>query len=147
MAKRYELDGKLRAVNRLVGFLIRLGFGPDIYYILTTTGRKTGKPRRTPVIVLNKNGERWIVSPYGERPWVKNARAGGDVHIRRGFRRELVRLEEVDAETAAPILQDYIREVPITRPYFDVTVDAPREAFVAEAPRHPVFRVHGKSKT
>jgi deazaflavin-dependent oxidoreductase (nitroreductase family) len=141
MAKKYVLDGRLRAVNLLVGLLTRAGLGPSVYHILTTTGRKTGEPRRTPVIVMKKDGRRWIVSPYGERPWVKNVRAGGAVGLRRGFRTEAVRLEEVDAETAAPVLQDYVRDVPITRPYFDVAVGAPREAFVAEAPRHPVFRV------
>ena len=141
MAKKYEIDGNRRAANVLVGWLCRLGLGPSIYHILTTTGRKSGQLRKTPVIVMPKDGTRWIVSPYGERPWVKNVRAGGAVRIGRGFRSEAVRLEEVDAETAAPVLEQYLRDVPITRPYFDVTVDSPREAFVAEAPRHPVFRV------
>jgi hypothetical protein len=90
---------------------------------------------------MKTDGSRWIVSPYGERPWVKNVRAAGEVSIRRGFHTESIRLEEVDARTAAPILQKYIRDAPITRPYFDVTVESPLEAFVAEAPRHPVFRV------
>ena len=69
---------------------------------------------------------------------------GGKVRIRRGRRDEAVRLEEVDPETAAPILKEYIRNVPIVRPYFDVTVDSPREAFIAEAPRHPAFRIVAK---
>jgi hypothetical protein len=37
------------------------------------------------------------------------------------------------------VLRQYVKEVPITRPYFDVRVDSPLEAFAAEAPRHPVF--------
>ena len=141
MAKKYVLDAKLRAANTLVGLLTRLGLGPGIYHILTTTGRKSGQARQTPVIVMSKGGERWIVSPYGARPWVKNVRAGGEVGIRRGFRKESIALEEVDARTAAPILKEYIQNVPITRPYFDVQADSPDEAFVIEAPRHPVFRV------
>jgi hypothetical protein len=36
-------------------------------------------------------------------------------------------------------------EIPITRPFFDAKLDAPLEAFVAEAHRHPVFRIHGVS--
>ncbi len=144
MAKKYVVDGKVRTANTLVGFLARVGLGPGIYHILTTTGRKSGKPRQTPVIVMQQNDLRWIVSPYGDTGWVRNARAGGGVSIRRGFRNEAIGLEEVDAQTAAPVLQDYVRDVPITRPYFDVTVDSPREAFAVEAPKHPVFRVVSK---
>jgi hypothetical protein len=44
-------------------------------------------------------------------------------------------------EAAAPILKAYVERVPITRPYFDVTPDAPPAAFAAEAPKHPVFQV------
>ena len=42
---------------------------------------------------------------------------------------------------AAPILQTYVRKVRIVRPYFDAAPDDPLEAFVAEASRHPVFRL------
>jgi hypothetical protein len=35
--------------------------------------------------------------------------------------------------------------VPVVRPFFDVTPGSPLDEFVAEAPRHPVFRLteHG----
>ncbi len=125
--------------------LAKWGLGPEVLHVLTTTGRKSGKLRSTPVNVIEFNDERWIVSPYGERGWVKNVRAGGgEVRIRRGSRDEVVDLEEADAQTAAPILQEYIHATPITRPYFDVTVDSPKDAFVAEAAKHPVFRVVAK---
>ena len=39
------------------------------------------------------------------------------------------------------MLREYLRSTPIVKPYFDVPADAPVEAFVAEATRHPVFRV------
>ena len=125
--------------------LVKLGFGPKVLHVLTTTGRKSGSPRSTPVNVMEFNNERWIVSPYGERGWVKNVHAGGgEARIRRGVRDETVYLEEADAETAAPILKEYIRTTPITRPYFDVTPDSPQDAFVAEAAKHPVFRIVAK---
>jgi hypothetical protein len=34
-----------------------------------------------------------------------------------------------------------VREVPITRPYFDVTPESSLDAFAAEASRHPVFEL------
>jgi hypothetical protein len=44
-------------------------------------------------------------------------------------------------EEAAPILKEYITKEGITRPYFDVQPDAPLDEFMAEAPKHPVFRL------
>jgi hypothetical protein len=40
------------------------------------------------------------------------------------------------------ILQQYVTAIPIIRPFFDATPDAPLEAFVVEALHHPVFRIH-----
>ena len=144
MARKYELTGTLRLINALMSPLAKWGFGPDVLYVLTTTGRKSGQPRSTPVNVMPMNNERWIVSPYGEPEWVKNVRAGGEVRIRRGSQDEAIGLEEADAQTAAPVLQEYIRTTPITQPYFDVTPDSPQEALVAAAAKHPVCRVVAK---
>jgi hypothetical protein len=76
------------------------------------------------------DGKRWLVSPYGERQWVKNTRAAGTVELTRALRTERVEIEEVDAQTAAPVLREYARKTPITRPYFK-----------DEAVPHPVFRI------
>jgi hypothetical protein len=48
---------------------------------------------------------------------------------------------ELPAGEAAPILKQYLVQVATVQPYFDVTRDAPLEAFEREAPRHPVFRI------
>ena len=48
----------------------------------------------TPVSVMELQGQRWLVCPYGERQWVKNARAGGEVSLTRGRRTETVAVEE-----------------------------------------------------
>jgi hypothetical protein len=37
-----------------------------------------------------------------------------------------------------------VTDVPITPPFFEVRPDASLEAFEAEAPRHPVFRLVGE---
>jgi hypothetical protein len=58
---------------------------------------------------------------------------------------ESVTIAELGPEEAAPVLKQYVTEIPITRPFFDVKPDAPSEAFVAEAHRHPVFRIYGAS--
>lgn len=88
---------------------------------------------------------RWLVAPYGERNWVKNARAAGRVELRRGRRRDRLVVEEVDAGQAVPVLREYYRRFRVTRPFFDVTLDSSLEEWVAEAPRHPVFRLRPAS--
>ena len=58
-----------------------------------------------------------------------------------GGRRERLRVEELGPEAAAPVLREYYRLFRVTRPFFAVTLDSPQEAWLAEAPRHPVFRL------
>ncbi len=121
--------------------LARVGLAGKRTHVLTVTGRNSGRRYSTPVQLVFQNGQRWLVSPYGERAWVRNARAAGQVELTRALRTERVRVEEVDPQTAAPVLREYLRKTPIVKPYFDATKDSPVETFAAEAGRHPVFRL------
>ena len=141
MAATYRDTALRRLGNKLIAPLARLGLGGKRAHLLTVVGRKTGRRYTTPVMLVFQDGQRWLVSPYGERSWVKNARAAGSVELTRALRTERVRIEEVDAQTAAPILREYLRKTPITKPFFDAGKDSPLEAFAAEASRHPVFRI------
>lgn len=141
MAKKYQVTAGVRFFNRLMQMLIRLGLAPRGMYLLTVKGRKTGQPYSTPVTLIEEAGKRWLVSPYGEVSWVRNARAAGYVSLRRGRRAETVEIIEVEPEESGPVLKKYLKREPITRPYFEVQVDSPLEAFMAEAARHPVFRI------
>ena len=127
--------------NLVIAPLARRGLAGKRTHILTTIGRKTGRRYSTPVQLVFLDGERWLVAPYGERAWVKNARAAGTVELTRAGRTQTVRIEEVDAQTAAPVLREYLRKTPVTKPFFTAKRNAPVEAFAAEAPRHPVFRL------
>jgi deazaflavin-dependent oxidoreductase (nitroreductase family) len=108
---------------------------------MTTHGRTSGLDRTTPVNLVEADGERWLVSPYGDVGWVHNLRANGALQQRRGRARESLVAEEVGPAEAAPILQRYVRQVRITAPFFDARRTDPVEGFVAEAGRHPVFRL------
>jgi deazaflavin-dependent oxidoreductase (nitroreductase family) len=146
MARTYRLTPARRAVNVLVRELLRIGLAPRGMLLLTVAGRRTGKPRTTPVtLVEGDEGRRWLVAPYGAVGWVLNARAAGKVRLTRGRRSEDVEIDEVAAEEAAGVLRTYLRDVRVVRPYFDVAPDSPLEAFAAEAPRHPVFRLRSAS--
>ena len=130
-----------RALNAIVRPLARLGLAGPHTHLLTVCGRTTGKLWSTPVSLVSEGDERWLVAPYGERNWVRNARAAGWVELRRGRRRERLRVEELAPEEAAPVLREYYRLFRVTRPFFAVSLDSPQEAWLAEAPRHPVFRL------
>ena len=141
MAAPYRLGLGRRILNTLVRGALWAGIAPTRFALLTVPGRRSGKPHSTPVIVLRRGADRWLVAPYGERAWVKNARAAGRVTLSRGRRRVTVPVQEVGAEEAGPVLKDYLGQTPITRPFFDVAPEAPLADFVREAPRHPVFRL------
>jgi deazaflavin-dependent oxidoreductase (nitroreductase family) len=130
-----------RLGDALVAPLARLGLAGKRTHVLTTVGRKTGRRHSTPVQLLLMDGERWLVSPYGEREWVKNARSAGRVELTRARQTERVGVKEVDPVTAAPILREYLRKTPVTKPYFHASADSPLEEFADEASLHPVFRV------
>ena len=128
-------------MNILITPLIRLGVTGKRLHILNVPGRKTGRRYSTPVSLVIDDGTRWLVAPYGEREWVKNARAAGEVGLTRARKTTTHAIEEVGPEEAAPVLRAYLRTARIARPFFDATPDAPLEAFAAEASRHPVFRL------
>ena len=143
MARAYRLGVARRIVNGIIRRLLRMGWGPARTYLLVTRGRTTGRVYRTPVTLVEQGARRWLVAPYGEVGWVRNARAAGSVTLERGRRAETLRLAELGPQDSARILQTYVREVPITRPYFDVTPESSLDAFAAEATRHPVFELLG----
>jgi deazaflavin-dependent oxidoreductase (nitroreductase family) len=120
--------------------MIRLGIGPAGMHLLTVRGRKSGLPRTTPVNLIEHQGHRWLVAPYGEVGWVRNVRAAGEVELRRAGTAERCLAREATAEEAVPVLRSYLRQLRlVVGPYFDVTSSSPGAAFAAETPRHPVF--------
>ena len=141
MAWVYRLGLWRRLINRIIRVLLRIGVSPPHTYLLTVRGRKSGHPYSTPVTLVEEAGKRWLVAPYGEVGWVRNARAAKQVTLSRGRRFETVRIVELTAEDAAPVLKKYLARVAVVRPFFDVTPKSNLREFVAEASRHPVFRV------
>ena len=141
MARTYRLGFWRRVINRLIRGLLRLGVPVPDTYLLSVRGRKSGRMYSTPVTLVEDNGARWLVAPYGDVSWVKNARASGEVTLRRGRRTETVKLVELAPEEAAPILKRYLIRIPVVRPFFDVTPHSNDQDFVGEASRHPVFRI------
>ncbi len=143
MARKYRLGVTRKATNVVIKAFLERGvpINGSTGFLLTTRGRKSGEDRTTPVNVIEAEGDRWLVSPYGRVGWVHNLRADPIARLWRGKVRETWEVEEADAATAGPVLRAYVRKLPVTAPFFDARLTDPAEAFTAEADRHPVFRL------
>lgn len=82
---------KLRAVRALqrrllnppIKLLFALGLVPPGYALLETTGRRSGRPRRTPVGDGRVGDTFWIVAEHGHRAaYVRNLEADPRVRVR-----------------------------------------------------------------
>jgi deazaflavin-dependent oxidoreductase (nitroreductase family) len=129
-------------INLIFRPLARLGLTGPRTHLLSVPGRKTGRMWSTPISLIELEGGRYAVAPYGERNWVRNARAAGWVELRRGRRRERVEVEELAPEDAVPVLREYYRRSFVTHSFFDVSLASSHAEWLAEAPRHPTFRLH-----
>lgn len=137
MAETYRLGPARKVVNLAVRAMLALRVAPPNYALMTVVGRTSGRRYSTPIRPVENADGLWLVAPYGPVGWVRNARAAGQVTLTRRGRARTVDITECDATTAGPVL----RAVPVTRPFFDAGPDDPVDSFVAEADRHPVFRV------
>jgi deazaflavin-dependent oxidoreductase (nitroreductase family) len=139
-ARQFRPSRGRRVGDAITGVFVRAGLVPSTY-LLTTRGRRTGRALTHPATVVEHDGRRWLVAPYGPVSWVHNARAAGRVTLRRRGDRHDYAIREVGAAEAGPVLKRYVAVATATRPYFQADTDAPVEEFVAEADRHPVFEL------
>jgi deazaflavin-dependent oxidoreductase (nitroreductase family) len=139
--RTFRRDFGRRLIDALSTAGIKRGLGPSQRYLLTVVGTKTHTPRTTPVSVVTDGQSRFLVAPYGEVGWVRNARRSGSVALTRGGKSARFCVTPLPAAQAGPILKRYLALEPITRPYFDVSADSTAGAFEAEVATHPVFRL------
>jgi deazaflavin-dependent oxidoreductase (nitroreductase family) len=143
MAKTYRTTFFMRTGNLLVTALLRAGLNIGPNALLTVRGRTSGQPRTTPVAVIERHGQRYLVASFGAVNWVLNLRAAGQATLTRNRRPEAIRVVELASAQAAPILKAGLGVAPgFIRSYFDATPDSPLADFEREASRHPVFQVH-----
>src|SRR5437588_12593268 len=149
MAKTYKAPMFVRAANVMTTALLRAGFklkGTGNYpmYLLTVRGRKSGQLRTVPIAIWERNGKRYIGSPFGIVDWVRNLRAAGEAILTRGRRSETVNAIELPTGEAALLLQEETKGGnPFTRPY-GVTADSSIEEFERAVVSHPMFVLETK---
>ena len=142
MAKTYRVNAFVRISNAMTTFLLRMGVKMGTMTLLTVRGRKSGQPRTTPVTLIELDGDRLLIAPFGTVNWVRNLRAAGEATLTRGRHSERVSAVELSIQEAGSILKKSLAGVPsFVTNYFDVTPDSPLADFEHEAPHHPVFRL------
>jgi deazaflavin-dependent oxidoreductase (nitroreductase family) len=133
----------LKYVNKVMIAVQKLGLSPGPV-VLTVPGRKTGKPRSTPVTPMEVDGKRYVVGGVPGSDWAANVRAAGEATLHQGRRAERVRMVELPAEEARPLLREFPVRVPTGVSFIKnaglVTGPNPDE-FEALAGRCPVFRI------
>jgi deazaflavin-dependent oxidoreductase (nitroreductase family) len=133
----------LKYVNKAMIGVQHLGisFGS---VVLTVPGRKSGKPRSTPVTPMTVDGKEYIVGGLPGSDWSANVRAAGEGTLRRGRRTDRVRLPEMSVDEARPLLREFPIKVPTGVGFIKgaglVTGPNPDE-FEALAGKCPVFRL------
>ncbi|WP_240431215.1 nitroreductase family deazaflavin-dependent oxidoreductase [Mycobacterium kyogaense] len=122
---------------------VRVGLRPGPAMVLTIPGRRTGRPRSTPMTPFRHDGHLCVVADYPSSDWAANARAAGTGTLRHGRRSRQVRIVELDAEQSRPVLRAFAMKVPVgvafSRRSGLVDVGSPEE-FAALAGRLAVFR-------
>ncbi|KUH89054.1 nitroreductase/quinone reductase family protein [Mycobacterium sp. IS-1556] len=137
----------LKYANKLLMVALRLGLPISRHespVVLTVPGRRTGKPRATPITPMAIDGIRYVVNAYPGADWTRNVRAAEQVTLGTGRRTERVRLIELDPADARPVLREFPAQVP-------VGVDLMKRAGILKsgspdelecmAGRLPVFRI------
>ncbi|CQD10495.1 cell entry (mce) related family protein [Mycobacterium europaeum] len=136
----------LKPANKVFIQMSRLGlsFGGESPVVLTVTGRKSGAPRSTPVTPMTLDGQQYVVAGFPGADWVANVRAAREATIARGRHLQKVRMTELAADDARPILRAFPTEVPTGVGFMKraglVTEGRPEE-FEALAGRCAVFRL------
>jgi deazaflavin-dependent oxidoreductase (nitroreductase family) len=120
------------------------GFGTDALRVLVVRGRRTGRLYHHPIgVCAADDGERYVVSFYGDSEWARNVRAGMPVelHARRAV--EHVDLAELSGKDKEEFLRFLVRRYPlIAQVWFRVRPRRLSDADVAVlVARYPVFRV------
>jgi deazaflavin-dependent oxidoreductase (nitroreductase family) len=138
----------LKPANKVFIRMSRLGlnFGGESPVVLTVPGRKSGREQSTPVTQMSVGGQEYVVAGFPGADWVANVRAAGEVTVARGRTTRRVRMVELSADDARPLLRVFPEEVPTGVAFMKrsgLVVDGRPEELEALAGRCAVFRLDG----
>jgi deazaflavin-dependent oxidoreductase (nitroreductase family) len=138
----------LKPANKVFIQMSRLGLnsGGESPVVLTVPGRKSGRERSTPVTPMTVEGREYVVAGFPGADWVANVRAAGEATVARGRGARRVRMVELSADDARPLLRVFPEEVPTGVGFMKragLVEEGRPEEFEALAGRCAVFRLDG----
>ncbi|HEY1485470.1 MAG TPA: nitroreductase/quinone reductase family protein [Micromonosporaceae bacterium] len=84
--RKYRVITTLESVNnRVTRAMLRRGWSPPWFALLETTGRRSGRPRPTPISAGARPGEDtfWLIAAHGDQAdYVRNIRADPRVRVK-----------------------------------------------------------------
>lgn len=141
MSKVYRVGPGKRLINAIYRWLVARGKGSRYVNDVAVRGRKSGIERSIPLSVMDVDGSRYLVAPYGEVNWVLNLRAAKEATLRRGSEVRAYSAEELDPRDAVGVIREYVRRVPVTKDYWNVNAASSDDEVERDARDHPVFRL------
>jgi deazaflavin-dependent oxidoreductase (nitroreductase family) len=136
----------LKPMNKVFMFMMRLGLpvsGKEGPVVLTVPGRKSGAPRSTPITPMYVDGKRYVVAGFPGADWERNARAADTATLTSGRKSESVRMVELSADDARPLLRQFPTLVPTGVSFMKrskLVIEGTPEEFESLAGRCAVFR-------
>jgi deazaflavin-dependent oxidoreductase (nitroreductase family) len=133
----------LKPMNKFMMAVQKLGIPTGPAMVLTVPGRKSGQPRSTPMTPFEFEGGMYVVAGYPGADWAANARAAGTGTLARGRRSRQIRIVELSAEEARPVLREFPAQVPVGVGFAKrsgLVRDGTPDEFEALAGRLAVFR-------
>ena len=133
----------LKPMNKFMIAVQKLGIPTGPAMVLTVPGRKTGKPRSTPMTPFEHDGGLYVVAGYPGADWASNARAAGAGTLSRGRSSRRVKIIELDAAQSRPVLRTFAVKVPVGVGFAKragLVRDGAPEEFAALAGQLKVFR-------
>jgi deazaflavin-dependent oxidoreductase (nitroreductase family) len=133
----------LKPMNRVVKAVQKLGIPAGPAMVLTVPGRKSGKPRSTPMTPFELDGKLYTVAGFPRAEWALNARAAGEGTLTRGRKSRRVKIIELTPDEARPVLRAFPERVPVGVGFgkrSGLVTDGTPDEFEALAGRCPVFR-------
>lgn len=140
MSRIYRVGTGTRIINGIFRRLATWGRGAPYLHVLTVTGRTSGRERSVPIDVMDVNGVKYLVAPYGEVNWVRNLRAAGKATLQRGSHVHKYDAVEVPRTDAIPVIREYVRLVPITKDYWNVRANSADNEVLEDARTNPASR-------
>lgn len=119
---------------RVVGNRMAALFNPSVR-VLSVRGRTSGQWRSVAVVVLEHEGQRYLLAPSGHTDWSQNLRAAGAGRLRRRSRMEEFTAVEVPVDQRQPLIEAYLRR------YGKLPRVAATFRKLPDPADHPAFRI------